>query len=56
VKDAQGRLEPAEWRVESLPFPRQWIEPAVALFQRQAARFRADAAEIEVAIERLGTD
>lgn len=52
--EVDGRFEPAEWRVEWLPFPREWIDPALDLYTRQRDRFRTDAARIQAEIEGFG--
>ena len=44
----------AAWHLGWVPFPREWINPAVDLFQRQRERFRGKALELEKKIEAFG--
>jgi hypothetical protein len=42
------------WHLGWPPFPRDWINPAIVLFQRQMERFRAKALELQEKIEAFG--
>lgn len=44
-------LGASAWHLGWEPFPREWINPAIGLFQRQRDRFRAKALELE---EKIG--
>jgi hypothetical protein len=51
IEAGEGGTIAVELRDEWIPFPRDWIGPAVSLFERQREQFRAEAVTIQAQLE-----
>lgn len=54
VTPLRGEPGVAAWGLEWVPFPREWISPAIELFMQQRQRFRDKTLELEKQIEAFG--